>query len=445
MRRSPGPALLCALLACGDDAAGTATDTAGTATDTAGTATDTAGTDTNDDPQLAACHALPAAALAEWIEGPSLAPTGESTEARIAAAGAPTWELALDLLRVIDPAQNPSLAASPASMTFALGLGYARWQGDVCGDEIHARMRFPELGDPVHQTLGASIRELEGLSLPVGQDGEDRVDVSFRPSIWSLEGPPMGAPLYGAKTHQVTKGGADKLAAIREVMNCVIEAESAGLLPNFVPSDHPQQDSVAYYVNASFLQAPWRVGLSGRGALPFTRDDGQVVNATGIGSTSVPATYYEGSSFDALTLQLRGGRLAVTFVTPKPDVYADLGAFTAALTPAELAAVRTSSVHSDVDLTIPVVKIQSETLDYYDPLGFMCPLFTLRSVLHGATVEIDEKGIKAAAATAGEEWSTGTGPPPPDRVVVLDRPFLFFVHDTTTQFVLYNGRYAGPP
>jgi serine protease inhibitor len=440
MRRSlPELAIVLGLIGCGDDGAGTATGTTDTTTDT------THGeSDTSDDPELAACQALPAAALAEWVTGPNLAPTGESTEARIAAAGAPTWALALDLVRVIDPAEAPSLAASPASMTFALGLGYARWQGSECGDEIHARMRFPELGDPVHQTLGASIRELEGLSLPVGQDGEDRVDVSFRPSVWSLEGPPMGAPLYGAKTHQVTKGSAAQLAAIREVMNCVIEAESSGLLPNFVPSDHPKEDTVAYYVNASYLQAPWRVGLSGRGALPFTRDGGELVDAVGIGSTSVPATYYDSPTFDALTLQLRGGRLAITFITPDLGVYTDLAAFTQALTPAELELARTGAAHSDVDLTMPIVKIQSQTIDYYDPLGFMCPLFTLRSVLHGATVEIDEKGIKAAAATAGEEWSTGTGPPPPDRVVVLDRPFLFFVYDTTTSYVLYSGRYAGP-
>ncbi len=51
--------------------------------------------------------------------------------------------------------------------------------------------------------------------------------------------------------------------------------------------------------------------------------------------------------------------------------------------------------------------------------------------------------MKAAAAAFNESWSSGTGPPPPNVTLTFDRPFLFFIYDQPTGFVLYSGRYAG--
>ena len=50
-----------------------------------------------------ACHELPEAEQAGWVEGAKLEPTGQSTPERLATAGAQTWELALDLLRATPP------------------------------------------------------------------------------------------------------------------------------------------------------------------------------------------------------------------------------------------------------------------------------------------------------------------------------------------------------
>ncbi len=90
---------------------------------------------------------------------------------------------------------------------------------------------------------------------------------------------------------------------------------------------------------------------------------------------------------------------------------------------------------------MPRFAIDSTTINYFDPLGLECDFFTLRSVFHGATVEIDERGIKAAAATVAESWDTES---PEGEFLLIDRPFLFFAYDRETNFVLYSGRYAGP-
>jgi serine protease inhibitor len=46
----------------------------------------------------------------------------------------------------------------------------------------------------------------------------------------------------------------------------------------------------------------------------------------------------------------------------------------------------------------------------------------------------------AVAATVAESWETGE---PEFYSVAIDRPFLFFVYDEPTGFVLYSGRFSG--
>jgi serine protease inhibitor len=55
-------------------------------------------------------------------------------------------------------------------------------------------------------------------------------------------------------------------------------------------------------------------------------------------------------------------------------------------------------------------------------------------------VQLDENGVKASAATVAESWGTGGEEP---EFFAIDRPFLFFVYDEPTGFVLYSGRFAG--
>lgn len=383
---------------------------------------------------LQACRELPEAEAARWVEGTSLQPTGESTPARIEAAGAQTWVLALDLLRATEPRE--SLAASPTSMALALGMTERLYEGGQCGAEIHARMHYTEEGDALHHTLGASIRILEGRALPPGTDGEDPVVVSLRQSIWDLRGGREPQPLYGATLHEVT----GELGAVRTVMNCVIEAESRGLLVDFIPPHLPAGDTTSFDLDVAYLQAPWVNELTAWGAIDFTKDDGATVELPSMGGV-----FYAGLHQDeqrlAIELSLRGGELAVLLVRPAYEAPQELGGFTADLTAEALAEIRSGSDYAFVDLTMPMVDIPSRTIDYYDPLGFECEPYTLRAVLHGAAVQMDDKGIKAAAATAAESWDTGEPDIPTD--VRLDRPFLFFVYDRPTGFVLYSGRFAG--
>jgi serpin B len=66
----------------------------------------------------------------------------------------------------------------------------------------------------------------------------------------------------------------------------------------------------------------------------------------------------------------------------------------------------------------------------------------LSQVFHKAFVRMDEKGTEAAAATA-IAMPTG-GPPKPPRALAIDRPYLFFIVDHRTSWVLFAGRVVDP-
>ena len=436
----------------GSSASTTTTTTDGTSTTTSTTTTSTTtdgGSETASesetggsagDPALQVCRDLPEAAAAMWIEGPAVAPSGDSTPARIADAGAATWELAVDLLKAIPAADAASIAASPTSMSIALGMTTARHSGTMCETSMLATMHAVESGDALHNTFGASILEIEGRALPMGDDGEDPVVISLKQSLWELMGRelPPSEPNYGATRHLAT----GDLEAVRAVMNCVIDVQSQGLLPEFIPGGYPKPDTSTFDATVAYVQAPWRYSLSSRGLQTFNLDGGGTVDLDMIGSDDQALAFFDHVDFDAVSVPLRGDDLAVLLVLPDA-AFTDLESFTAGLTADALANALADAAEATVDLTFPKFKIAAVTVDYYEPLDLECELFTLRTVLHSAAVEIDEKGVKAAAATLNEGWVTGTGPPPLDVTLTFDRPFLFFVYDGPTGLVLYSGRYAG--
>lgn len=412
-------------------------ETEGETEDTPGETGETGGEDV--DP-LAECRML--AGADTWLSGAQPEATASSTPERIAAAGEQTWAVALDMLRVIDHETHPSIAHSPASMYASLGLAYGRHSME-CAARIHEVMHFTEVDDDMHHTIGASLVELKSRAQEA-TDEADPVVVSFDQSTWDLRGgTTMPAPselhaIYGATPHVF--GG--EQAEANDVMNCVVEAQSQGLLTNFLPEGQPAADTEAYDLSVSFLQAPWATALSER-TVEFHRADGTTESVDGFGADAADAVVFDGEGFLSVSLPLRSDAMSVMIVVPDPSVHESLAAFEAAIDIDTLATARAEGISYLVDLAVPKVDIEPATIDYGtdETLAFACPIFELRAVWHSATVQLDAKGIRAAAATAAEDWGSG-GEESDEREIVVDRPFLFFVYDHQTEYVLYSGRYS---
>jgi serpin B len=66
----------------------------------------------------------------------------------------------------------------------------------------------------------------------------------------------------------------------------------------------------------------------------------------------------------------------------------------------------------------------------------------LGAAMHGANIEVDERGTVAAAAT-GLEFPT-SGPPDPELSVRADKPFLYLIRHRDSGLVLFAGQVTDP-
>jgi serine protease inhibitor len=394
--------------------------------------------DGDESPALTVCKDLGDAA--GLVVGEPIDAAASSTPERISTLGSATWPLALEMLRVVEPSKQANLAHSPTSMFAALGMNYGRYETGECGTRIVDVMGFTETGSDLHNTLGSALLELESRSFPESEHSGG-LAITLRQSVWTFRAnePPPSTQLqayYGAR--QFALGPPNEAA--RQFLNCFIEEESKGLLKDFFPQGKPQGDTATYDINVSVLAGAWDTAMASR-TLAFTAASGST-ERDAFGADASGA-YFEGDSFASFDLPLAGGDVSVLFVLPHEQDPALLDSFADALNAEDLQLARQQQATVLVDFAMPKLAVSADTIDYNPLLGFECPEFTLRDVLHNAVVEFDEKGIKAAAATAAETWEDGGGPPEPAETFHLTRPFLFFVYDHETDFVLFSGRYLG--
>ena len=130
----------------------------------------------------------------------------------------------------------------------------------------------------------------------------------------------------------------------------------------------------------------------------------------------------------------------------------------ASLTGEALVSLLTNPIGDSVDVGLP--KFEAEfTADLADSLKAMgmelpfdsgrCdlsgigtstegPLFISR-VLHKTFIAVDERGTRAGAATVVDTAPSAAAPTEDPKVVILDRPFLYFIFDTATGLPLFMG------
>lgn len=375
--------------------------------------------------------------MAGWVPGMISEPAAEASAADLEAAGAASWGLAVRMLQSAPGSGTDNYAGSPLTMMTSLGLAYAR-HGEACGGRLLETIGLPLEGAEVHDTIAGMLAELSSRNVPA-EDDISAVELALSPSMWSVDGPMdlvAAAEPYGAAQHSLSGGD---LGAMNAVMNCVVEEQSRGLLPDFLPGSIPSADTTAVDLMVAYLSAPWDSPLESAGDLSFMAESGPV-DVPSIQAEVLYGSVFEDDDALAFSLPVRGDQLSVMFVMPKSE--GGLGAFVEAATPESLTTLRDAMAEVALEVRMPEINIPSTTVDYYEPFGLECDPFTMRSAIHGVAVQVNETGIRAAGAGAVETWGSGSGSPV-DRAIVLDQPYLFFVYDEPTGAVLFHGRFTG--
>lgn len=260
---------------------------------------------------------------------------------------------------------------------------------------------------------------------------------------------------YGAGVF-TTDYKADPEAA-RLQINGWVSGKTHELIPAVLAPGIVTRDWRLALVNALYLKAQWSDKLSKSGEqTAFQTATGSTVKVEQLRGSGRHLNYAKGSGWQAASLPYVGDGLAMTILLP------DAGGFDTvmkALDGPTLAAV-CSGEDTVVDFSMPAFKTDF-ALDLTEPLkgvglgpAFGVPMpgisdgpepLEIKKVIHQARISVDEHGTEAAAATV-VAMQAGAAPAQPDKPIafVVDRAFLYVIHDTTTNCPLFLGRVTDP-
>ncbi len=356
-------------------------------------------------------------------------------------------------------AGNPgNVALSPFSAAVALGMTVNGAVGPT-RDEMLEVLAATDTG-ALDDGLNALTSYVESLAGPVPDVKDAQIDLASANQLFGQAGVAWQQPFldslarsFGAGLREVDYETAVEKA--RTAINGWTAEQTHDRIPEIVPSGAVDELTRLVLVNALYFKAPW--------STPFEVDattDDEFHLGSGE-SVTVPtmhgdAGYGEGDGWRAAHLGYAGGTLAMTVVLPDQGREDDLDAQVSGGGLGVLLERQPASV----DLSLPRWKFlvgallsdalvelgmktafDSETADF-SGMTTEDEIF-VGNVLQQVFIAVDEAGTEAAAATAVTMGTTSvpTDPPPP---LVVDRPFLFVIHDLEHGTPLFLGKVVDP-
>ena len=240
----------------------------------------------------------------------------------------------------------------------------------------------------------------------------------------------------------------------RRLINGWTGTQTHGRIPQILPPGVVDDTTRLVLVNALYFKAPWDVPFqkASTSKAPFRRPDGSSVEAEMMQSDpNGSAVYLRGAHHEAARLPYRGRTLAMTVVLPtdgrEAEALAEVlgpGGLTRPGSPAVAVSMPRWTYRISTDLAKPLSGL-GMTEAFGDGADFSRMTEEERLhvafVLHQTFVAVDEDGTEAAAATAvGMAESLVVQ----SHRLVLDRPFLYVIHDVAHGAPLFVGRVADP-
>jgi len=385
--------------------------------------------------------------------------TADPAEAATAASAINAF--GLDLFRATaDEQRNKNVVISPASIAIALSMAQLGARG-VTADQmdavLHGLVAAGEIGpiDALDQALASrngTFKDAQGddheVVLRIANAPFGQRDLAIEPAYLDALARGFGTGL------RVVDYKADPETA-RALINSWVAEQTEQRIKQLLEQGDITQLTRLVLVNAIYLKAAWLTPFPEDLTRPatFTLGDGteiQVPTMSGTASLRSAA----GSGWQAVQLPYIGNQLVMTIVVPD-----DLAAFTASLSPERFAAVVSALETQRVSLTLPRFSFTSREdlaavlAELGMPLAFSPAAdfsgitkdeqLTITKVIHEATIDVDEKGTEATAATAVVLGDV-SGPGGEPVVVHVDRPFLFAIRDLQTGAVVFMGQVLDP-
>jgi serpin B len=374
-------------------------------------------------------------------------------------AAAAVNALGIDLLKKTSKPDANALL-SPYSIQSALAMAYAGADG-VTREEMVKALHYPKDEAALHQSFAALRKTLEELMRRSAESSERQRQYSatndplvltianrlfgqsgyeFRQSFLSLLNDSYAAPFEPMefKKHPAL--------AARHI-NVWVENQTRQRIRNLVAEDALNELTRLVLVNAIYLKAPWAEPFepSATKPGPFYVNGGQRFDVPTMNKRH-ELPFAQGDGFVAVSLPLAYPLQFRIFLPAKRD---GLALLEKQLSP-DMLAGKIKWERRDVTLSLPRFKLEPPVLSLRAALqalgmktAFDVPpgsanfdriaprrlddYLAISDVFHKTFLNLDEKGIEAAAATAILFETAGIHQPPKPVEVRVDHPFLFAI------------------
>lgn len=345
---------------------------------------------------------------------------------------------------------------SPASVASALRIALCGARGQTAA-ELARVLHLDE--DPKPQDAAAT-----GLRLTLTSGGTGSGSATFRApnTVWIQSGLPVRAAFKARLHDAVTLAAADFRAApeaTRTEINRVIASQTEGKISGLLPSGTITALTRLVLASAVYLKAAWTEPFPERATAdapfyPDGRDQAALTVPMMHGTAS--RAYLRGDGYQAVLLPYRDINLAMAVLLPDGPP----AALRPKLAAAGLGGLLAGAARHQVTLSLPRFRLEAafDLIPALRRLGVAAAFgdnadfgeiteaapLRIGAVAHKAYVDVDEHGTEAAAATAIAFRPLAATRPPPPVTMVVDRPFLFAIVDSTTGLPLFLGQVSHP-
>lgn len=356
--------------------------------------------------------------------------------------------------------QDGNLIYSPYSVSVALAMTYAGARGETEAQMARTMHFLPQ--DQMHPALNALDLQLASRGQAQSED-ETPLQLNIANAVWAKQGLPLRqdyldviAQNYGAGIRLADF--ARQYDAVRKEINDWVSKKTNDKIRDLIPEGTLNPSTAMVLVNAIYFKADWIYQFDPNNThdAPFHLLDGSDVQVKMMSQSLSGVPYAQGDGYQAVELPYQGGTAVMDIIVPEEGKFDE---FESGLDIQNLNEILGNLQPVDgLDLGLPKFSFTknfnlTEQLsamgmpDAFNGNADFSGMTGDRSlcidvVLHKAFVAVDEKGTEAAAATAVVMKEMAMMPS--DLRLIIDRPFLFVIRDSSSGQILFVGRVLNP-
>ena len=346
-----------------------------------------------------------------------------------------------------EPPGDGNIVFSPYSIGTAMALALSGARGETAAEMARAlRQQLP-----LTEVDGANGKAL-AIFQQYGKSGPAKLTVANAVMLGGRDGLISNDYLARAKAHYAAEIFSNADLAL---VNNWVKRKTEGKIERIIERIDPQ--TAAVLLNAVYFKAEWQARFDPK----LTRTEPFAISPSE--TVSVPIMHRDGNypvvaepGFVAIRVPYRAPQLHMVIVLPdRIDALNEIGSRLDGRALARLFARLWGPAHH-VNLGLPRFKARYEVAlkEHFRTLGMIQAFEPAKAdfsgmtggsreifideVQHQAVIEVGEEGTEAAAATSVHMI---TSAPPSFQV---NRPFLFYIVEVTTNAILFQGRIVDP-